>query len=126
MGENHAEVISSEQLVEAVVSGIQEKKGGNITVLDLRNIENMIAEYFVICEGDSNVHVDAVSDAVEEIVRRDAGEKPFHIEGKQNAQWILLDYMNVVVHVFQKPVRQFYSLEELWADAGRTDVDELS
>ena len=126
MGENQMEINSSEQLVKAVVSGIQEKKGGNITVLDLRDIENMIAEFFIICEGESNVHVDAVSEAVEDIVRRDAGEKPFHIEGKQNAEWILLDYMNVVVHVFQKPVRRFYSLEELWADAGRTDVEELS
>ena len=126
MGESQTAIDSSEQLVNAVVSGIQEKKGGNITVLDLRKIENMIAEYFVICEGESNIHVDAVSDAVEEIVRRDAGEKPFHVEGKENAQWILLDYMNVVVHVFQKPVRRFYSLEELWADAGRTDVEELS
>ncbi|MFW5754361.1 MAG: ribosome silencing factor [Marinilabiliaceae bacterium] len=126
MGAKQVEIISSEQLVKAVVSGIQEKKGGNITVLDLRNIENMIAEYFIICEGESNVHVDAVSEAVEEIVHRDAGEKPFHIEGKQNAEWILLDYMNVVVHVFQKPVRRFYSLEELWADAARTDVEELS
>ncbi|MFW6043645.1 MAG: ribosome silencing factor [Marinilabiliaceae bacterium] len=126
MEEQQMEIISSEQLVKAVVSGIQEKKGGNITVLDLRNIENMIAEYFIICEGESNVHVDAVSEAVEKIVHRDAGEKPFHIEGKQNAEWILLDYMNVVVHVFQKPVRRFYSLEELWADATRTDVEELS
>ncbi len=126
MEESQTAVNSSEQLVKAVVSGIQEKKGGNITVLDLRNIENMIAEYFIICEGESNVHVDAVSDSVEEIVRRDAGEKPFHIEGKENAQWILLDYMDVVVHVFQKPVRKFYSLEELWADARRTDVEELS
>ncbi|MFO8000748.1 MAG: ribosome silencing factor [Marinilabilia sp.] len=126
MGENHREVMTSEELVEAVVTGIQEKKGTNITVLDLRNIENMIAEFFVICEGESNVHVDAVSDAVEDFVRKDAGEKPFHVEGKQNAEWILLDYMNVVVHVFQKPVRRFYRLEDLWADAGRTDIEELN
>jgi len=125
MAENYCEIVGSEELVNAVVAGIQERKGGNITVLDLRNIENMIAEYFVICEGDSNIHVDAVSDSVEEIVRRDAGEKPFHVEGRQNAEWILLDYMNVVVHVFQKPVRSFYSLEELWADANRSDIENL-
>jgi ribosome-associated protein len=125
MKENNPEVNTSEELVKTIVEGIQEKKGGNITVLDLRNIENMIAEYFVICEGESNVHVDAVSESIEEVVRRDAGEKPFHIEGRQNAEWILLDYLNVVVHVFQKPIRGFYSLEELWADADRTDIENL-
>jgi ribosome-associated protein len=120
-----SDVVASEELVKAVVEGIQEKKGINITVLDLRNIENMIAEYFVICEGESNVHVDAVSESVEEIVRRDSGEKPFHIEGKQNSEWILLDYLNVVVHVFQKQVRRYYSLEDLWADALRKDVENV-
>ncbi|PWE01164.1 ribosome silencing factor [Marinilabilia rubra] len=125
MGENNPELVASKELVNTIVEGIQEKKGANITILDLRKIENMIAEYFVICDGDSNVHVDALSDSVEEVVRRDAGEKPFHVEGKQNAEWILLDYMNVVVHVFQKQVRNYYNLEELWADAGRTDIENL-
>lgn len=125
MGERNSEVVTSEELVKAVIEGIQERKGKNITVLDMRSIENMISEYFVICEGDSNIHVDAVSDSIEDFVRKDVGEKPFHIEGQQNAEWILLDYMNVVVHVFQKPIRSYYSLEELWADAERTDVEEL-
>ncbi|WP_462317161.1 ribosome silencing factor [Marinilabilia sp.] len=125
MGERNPELLTSKELVNTIVEGIQNKKGTNITILDLRKIENMIAEYFVICEGESNVHVDALSDSVEETVRKDAGEKPFHVEGKQNAEWILLDYLNVVVHVFQKPVRNYYSLEELWADARRTDVENL-
>lgn len=125
MGENISEAIATESLVETVINGIQEKKGSRITVLDLRNIENMIAEFFVICEGDSNVHVDAVAESVEEIVREDAGEKPLHVEGKRNAEWVLLDYMNVVVHVFQKQVRSYYSLEDLWADAERKDIADL-
>jgi ribosome-associated protein len=125
MGENISEAIATESLVETVINGIQEKKGSRITVLDLRNIENMIAEFFVICEGDSNVHVDAVAESVEEIVREDAGEKPLHVEGKRNAEWVLLDYMNVVVHVFQKQVRSYYSLEDLWADADRKDIADL-
>ncbi len=125
MDENNSDVIATESLVETVIDGIQEKKGSKITVLDLRNIENMIAEFFVICEGDSNVHVDAVAESVEEIVRKDAREKPLHVEGKRNAEWVLLDYMNVVVHVFQKQVRGYYNLEDLWADAGRKDVDDL-
>ncbi|MGQ1890002.1 ribosome silencing factor [Thermophagus sp. OGC60D27] len=122
---NSNDVVSSEKLVEAIVEGIQEKKGNNITILDLRNIENSIAEYFVICEGDSNIHVDAVSESIEEIVLNHAGEKPFHVEGKQNAEWVLMDYLNVVAHVFQKEIRQFYNLEELWADAARTDIENL-
>lgn len=125
MGERNPELVTSKELVKTIVEGIQNRKGANITILDLRKIENMIAEYFVICEGESNVHVDALSDSVEQTVRNDAGEKPLHVEGKQNAEWILLDYMNVVVHVFQKPVRNYYSLEELWADAGRTDIENL-
>lgn len=125
MGESNSEAIAAESLVETVVNGIQEKKGSKITVLDLRNIENMIAEFFVICEGDSNVHVDAVADSVEEVVRQDAGEKPLHVEGKRNAEWVLIDYMNVVVHVFQKQVRGYYSLEDLWADADRKDIADF-
>ncbi len=125
MGENNSEAIATENLVETVINGIQEKKGSKITVLDLRKIENMIAEFFVICEGDSNVHVDAVAESVEEIVREGAGEKPLHVEGKRNAEWVLLDYMNVVVHVFQKQVRGYYSLEDLWADADRKDIADL-
>lgn len=106
-------------LVNAVVEGIQERKGVNITVLDLTAIENTITSFFVICDGDSNVHVDAISDSIEEYVRKKLNEKPFHIEGRENAQWVLLDYFDVVVHVFQRPVRSFYNLESLWADGER-------
>ena len=113
---------SAQTLMRAVVEGIQEKKGVNITVLDLTGIENTITSYFVICDGDSNVHVDAISDSVEEYVREKMDEKPYHIEGRENAQWILLDYLDVVVHVFQRPVRGFYNLESLWADGQRTDI----
>ncbi len=115
---------TSERLLKSVIEGIQEKKGRNITILDLRKIEHTIADYFVICSGDSNVHVDAVADSVEEEVQKRAGEKPHRVEGRRNAEWILIDYMDVVVHVFQKPIREFFSLETLWADADRTDVED--
>ena len=115
----------SKQFVDAVVEGIQEKKGKNITILDLTELEHTITDYFVICEGDSNVHVDAVSDSVEDYIRENLSEKPYHIEGRENAQWILIDYVDVVVHVFQHSVRDFYSLESLWADAKRTDIANL-
>jgi len=113
---------ATHELVNAVVEGIQEKKGVNITVLDLTALENTITSFFVICDGDSNVHVDAISDSVEEYVRKKLSEKPYHIEGRENAQWILLDYLDVVVHVFQRPVRSFYNLEALWDDGIRTDI----
>ncbi|TCO10570.1 ribosome silencing factor [Natronoflexus pectinivorans] len=112
-------------LVNAIVEGMQEKKGANITILDLTSIENTITSFFVICNGDSNVHVDAIADSTEEHVREHVSEKPFHVEGKQNAQWILLDYLDVVVHIFQRSTREFYNLENLWADAERKDVPDL-
>jgi ribosome-associated protein len=111
------------QFVDNVVEGIKDKKGSNITILDLSEIENSISNFFIICEGDSNVHVDAIADSVEDYVRKHTKEKPFHIEGKQNAQWILLDYLDVVVHVFQRATRDFYSLEALWSDAKKTVVN---
>ena len=115
----------SKQLVDAVVEGIQEKKGKNIAILDLTGLEHTITDYFVICDGDSNVHVDAVSDSVEDYIREKLSEKPYHIEGRENAQWILIDYVDVVVHLFQHSVRDFYNLESLWADAKRTDIPNL-
>ena len=119
------EDITPKELVDAVVEGIQEKKGKNIVVLDMTQIDNSICKYFVICDGDSNIHVDAVADSVEEYVRENKGEKPYHIEGRRNAEWILIDYVDVIVHVFQKSVREFYNLEGLWADAKRTDIENL-
>ncbi|HBG87398.1 MAG TPA: ribosome silencing factor [Marinilabiliaceae bacterium] len=119
---DNQETITSKQLVDAVVEGIQEKKGVNITVLDLTSIENTISDYFVICDGDSNVHVDTIADSVDEYVRKTVGDKPLHVEGRDNAEWILIDYMNVVVHLFQRKVREFYNLEGLWADGERRDI----
>ncbi|HBX88941.1 MAG: ribosome silencing factor [Bacteroidales bacterium] len=119
---DNQETITSKQLVDAVVEGIQEKKGVNITVLDLTSIENTISDYFVICDGDSNVHVDTIADSVDEYVRKTVGDKPLHVEGRDNAEWILIDYMNVVVHLFQRKVREFYNLEGLWADGERHDI----
>ncbi len=116
---------TSLDLVKAVIEGIQEKKGENITILDLTAIENTITSYFVICDGDSNIHVDAIADSTEKYVREKVEEKPFHVEGRENAQWILLDYLDVVVHVFQRRTREFYSLETLWADAKREDIANL-
>ena len=88
-------------------------------------MENTLTSYFVICDAESNVHVSTIADSVEDYVRKKLADKPFHIEGRENAEWILLDYMDVIVHVFQRPIRAFYSLETLWADGERTDIQDL-
>jgi ribosome-associated protein len=104
-------------LLKSVVKGIYEKKGHDVLKIDLRNLENRIADYFVICHGTSVTQVDSICDSVEDTARKMAGEKPLHIEGLDNCFWVLLDYGNVVVHIFLEKYRNFYSLESLWADA---------
>ena len=105
-------------LLKSVIKGIFEKQGHNVLKIDLRKLENSIADYFVICHGTSTTQVDALCDSVEDTVRIKAGEKPLHVEGLDNCFWVLLDYGNVVVHIFLDKYREFYSLESLWADAG--------
>jgi ribosome-associated protein len=104
-------------LLKSVVKGIYEKKGHDVLKIDLRNLENRIADYFVICHGTSVTQVDSICDSVEDNARKMAGEKPLHIEGLDNCFWVLLDYGKVVVHIFLEKYRGFYSLESLWADA---------
>ncbi len=108
---------ASDVLTKAIVKGIQEKKGRDIIRLDLKKIPNAISDVFVICTGTSSTQVEAIADAVEEVVRKSLGDKPWHKEGFENAEWILLDYVNVVVHIFQDQARMFYNLEKLWDDA---------
>jgi len=113
-----------EQLVEVIIKGIEEKKGQKIVVLDLREIENSATDFFVVCEGGSNTQVNALSDSIEETVRKDLNDKPWHIEGRDTSEWVLLDYVNVVAHVFQKHIREFYNIEELWGDAAVRVIEE--
>ena len=96
---------------------MQERKAKNITIVNLSGIENSVSDFFVICEADSKIHVEAIADSVDEIVQKKTGERPFHAEGYENSEWILIDYINVVAHVFQKETRDYYNLEGLWADA---------
>lgn len=104
-------------LLDAIIDGMHEKKAKNVTVVNLTGVENSICDFFVICDADSKTHVEAIADSVEEVVRKKTGEKPFHAEGYENAEWILIDYINIVAHVFQKEIRDYYNLEALWADA---------
>jgi len=118
--------VDSKKLCDAIVEGMQENKAKNITVLDLREIGNAVCDYFVICSGESSTQVDGVSSSVMRHTRKVLKEKPWHIEGKNNAEWVLLDYVNVVAHIFYKDARPFYDLEDLWADAKRTDIPDLN
>ena len=116
----------SDTLSQVIVKGMQEKKGEEITVLDLRGIKNAVADFFVICTGNSDTHVDAISDSVEAFVHKEFKENPWHREGSQNKEWVLLDYVNVVVHVFKRESREHYGIEHLWGDAETTYIAEAS
>ena len=114
---------SSELVKKFVVEGLQEIKGQNITVLDLREIENAVTDFFIIAEGNSNTQVNSLADSVHKVVRENVGDKPWHIEGRDNSEWVLMDYVTVVVHGFQKGIREFYDLEGLWGDAEITIIE---
>ena len=115
---------STKLLLKSVIKGILNKQGHDVLKIDLRNIENRIADYFVICHGTSISQVDAICDSVEDIVSIDAGEEPLHVEGLENCYWVLVDYGDVVVHIFLEQYRKFYSLETLWADASFEEITD--
>ena len=118
--------LTTEQLRDLVVKGMQEKKAQDIVVMDLRNVKNAISDYFVICSGSSDTQIDAIAGSIEEEILKISRVFPSNREGKMNREWILLDYMDVVVHVFKKDRRAFYDLEQLWGDAEMTWVDNES
>ncbi len=116
--------MTAKDLSNIVVLGMQEKKAKDIVVMNLRKVKNAIADYFIICTGNSDTQLDAISDSVEEIVHKKTGENPWHKEGKENKEWILIDYVNVVAHIFKQDKRDFYGLEDLWGDAETLRVSE--
>ena len=118
--------VDSETLSDVIVKGMQEKKASDIVVMDLRKIKNAVADFFVICSGNSDKQLDAISDSIDAEVFKKFHENPWHTEGKNNKEWMLLDYINVVAHVFRKDRRAFYALERLWGDADITEVDSDS
>jgi len=113
---------SIDQLIAKIIEGIEEVKGQGIDILDLREIENTVCDYFIICNGTSNTQVAAIVNSVQKVVSKSIQEKPWHIEGMENQEWVLMDYINVVVHVFQKQIREFYDIESLWGDAKITTI----
>ncbi len=115
-------IVNSDLLITGIIKGIEDVKGENISILDLREIENTVCDYFIVCDGNSNTQVSAISGSIQKKVSKTLKDKPWHVEGERNAEWVLLDYVNVVVHVFQKQVREFYNLEALWGDAKITNI----
>lgn len=118
------EYIEKKLLIEKIIEAIQDTKGEDIKLLDLTKIENSAADYFIICSANSNTQVNAIAGNIEKKVRNELKNRPWHVEGTENAMWILVDYISVVVHVFQKHIREFYDLEDLWSDAQITSIDE--
>ena len=121
---NKAQNLTSEELCNLVVKGMQEKKAMDVVVMDLRDVKTAIADFFVICSGNSDTQIDAIADSIEEEVYKASQVDPWHEEGKANREWILLDYVDVVAHVFKKDRRSFYDLEQLWGDAEIRLVEE--
>ncbi len=114
--------VSTDDLIAVIIKGIDDVKGEDIQLLDLRDIENTVCDYFVICSGTSNTQVNAISGSVQKIVSKEVKDKPWHVEGQGNSEWVLMDYVNVVVHVFQKQIREYYDIESLWGDAKITKM----
>lgn len=115
----------TERLVQFITEGIQEKKGKGIVIANLTPIQDTICNYFVVCQGNSPSQVGAIATAVREYVRKKCAVKPMAVAGLENAQWVAMDYTDVMVHIFLPDVREFYDLEHLWADAHLTYIEDL-
>lgn len=118
-------MIDNKSLSAFIVEGIQERKGKQITIIDLSEIDGAIAKEFIVCQGSSTSQVSAIADSVREYVQKHTGIKPFNYEGYQNSQWIIIDYGEILVHVFLPESRQFYNIEELWNDAPIAEIADL-
>lgn len=105
-----------------IIDGIENVKGENITIMDLRHIDSRSADYYIICDGNSNTQVNAIAGSIQRTVSKQTSDKPWHVEGTELSNWVLMDYVNVVVHIFQKETREFYNLEDLWGDALITNI----
>lgn len=114
---------STDVLLTHIIKGIEDVKGNDIDILDLREIDTAVCDYFVICNGSSNTQVNAIVNSVQKLVSKELKDKPWHVEGTDNAEWVLMDYVSIVVHVFQKQIREYYNIEGLWGDAKITTLE---
>ena len=117
--------VDAQEVIKQIIEGVQEKKGKGITVVDMLELGNSVCDYFVICQGNSPAQVCAITDSIEDMVRVNCGKKPYAVDGLRNAQWVAMDYGDILVHVFLPDVRKFYDIEHLWADAKLTEIPEL-
>ncbi|MFY0688800.1 MAG: ribosome silencing factor [Cyclobacteriaceae bacterium] len=122
MSEMRVESPSSEELSEQVVKGMLEMKATDIKIMDLRSVKHAVADFFIICSGNSDTQIDSISESIEDEVQKNTKSRPWKREGRQNKEWIIIDYVDVVAHVFSKDKREFYALEDLWADAKVTSM----
>ena len=120
-----SETVDTKVLLKEITEAIQEKKGKNIVIADLTKLGNTICDYFVICNGTSPTQVSAITDSVEELVRKSIGYRPIAIDGLRNAQWVAIDYGEVLVHIFMPETREFYDIDHLWADAKLEIIPDL-
>lgn len=114
---------NTDTLLAHIIEGVEEVKGEDINILDLRGIENNVCQYFVVCSGNSNTQVRAISSSVQKVVSKALHEKPWHVEGQETSEWVLMDFVDIVVHIFQKQTRSHYDIESLWGDAKQTLVE---
>tara|TARA_A100001015_G_scaffold268469_1_gene319357 strand:- start:161 stop:529 length:369 start_codon:yes stop_codon:yes gene_type:complete len=118
-----AKKTNTDALLAHIIEGVEEVKGEDINILDLREIENNVCQYFVVCSGNSNTQVRAISSSVQKVVSKALREKPWHVEGQDTSEWVLMDFVDIVVHIFQKQTRSHYDIESLWGDAKQTLVE---
>lgn len=114
---------NTDLLITNIIAGIEDLKGQDISIIDLREIENTVCDYFIVCSGTSNTQVDAITNSIQKKVSRALKDKPWHVEGQENSQWVLMDYVHVVVHIFQRQTREYYDMENLWGDAKITQIE---
>ena len=116
--------MTSEELSRLIIKGMEEKKGSDIVLMDLTEVKGAVSDYFVICSGSSDTQIQAISESIEKEVKKETNELPWRKEGYTNREWILIDYVNVVAHIFKQEKREFYALEDLWGDAKTTSLSQ--
>ena len=120
----NTKLLSTDTLITNIIEGIDNLKGEKINIIDLRKIDNSVCKYFIICSGNSNTHVKSISNSIQKHVWKETNENPWHVEGEDRCDWILIDYVDIAVHIFKKETRIFYDLESLWGDAKQILIEE--
>ena len=120
----NTKLLGTDTLITNIIEGIDNLKGEKINIIDLRKIDNSVCKYFIVCSGNSNTHVKSISNSIQKHVWKETNENPWHVEGEERCDWILIDYVDIAVHIFKKETRIFYDLESLWGDAKQILIEE--